>query len=99
MSPLDRTREFQRAFEKAEEAWLRWKRSPLGDVTYELQGEVLMQAFVEAARTYLNCARHHTAVRRRDPALYTHTAADILEGRGGDEDVLDIPDFLRRNAQ
>ncbi len=96
MSPLDRTLEFKMALEKAERAWFRWKKSPLGDLAFEHHGEALLQAFVDATVVYLNYARHQTAVRLRDPSMYSQSLAQRSKTAATDDEDLDVPDFLRR---
>ena len=95
--PIDRTFEYQRAFEKAETAWIRWRRSPLGEAPYEAQGVALLQAFMDAAATYLEHARQQTGVRFHDPARYAKDVNLADLGPAWDAD-LEIPSFLRRQA-
>ena len=98
MSPLDRTFEFKTAFEKAETAWLRWRRSPMGDAAYEGHGVVLLQAFIDAGAAYLEYARQQTGVRRRDPARYARDSSASSDGKPAWDADLHVPDFLRRQA-
>ena len=46
MYPLDRLPEFQRAVLEAEQAWMRWRKSPPGNPDQEAQGEVLLLSLI-----------------------------------------------------
>jgi hypothetical protein len=95
LSTLDRTYEFKRAFELAEAAWMRWRKSPPGDAAHERHGEALSQAFLDAAAAYQDYARQETAVRRDNTARNALNTGRAFKAATDDYD-LDLPDFLRR---
>lgn len=94
--PADQTFQLQRAFEKAEAAWIGWRRSPLGDEAYENHGVALLQAFLDAGAAYLEYARQQTGVRRHDPTRYVRETGLLAEGRAEWDADLNVPAFLRR---
>ena len=80
MSPLDHLPEHQRAFSDAEQAWARWRKSPLGDPAQEASGELLLQAFMDAMSAYQAYAREQTAMRRHNAAYGPSGASLVPDG-------------------
>ncbi len=95
MSPHDFTPEYQRAFTAAEEAWLRWRKSPPGGPQDVARGHELTQAFIGAARAYCDHVESQTAVRLH---YSTRMQSDEIMVAAAQSKDLDIPKFLHRSA-
>ena len=97
MYPLDRLPEFQRAVLEAEQAWMRWRKSPPGNPDQEAQGEVLLQALLDAMAAYQAYAREQT-IQRRDNAARRPAGSPLVPDGVTQATGLDIPAFLRRET-